>query len=222
MTKDREEPKTPEPEELALGLTSFHVGRAKKGDEESLTWLIRRLSPILLKDAEYRLGKTLRELYDPEDLVNDIWVSTIPRLGELSSRDGRATPVLLKYLSKALLYRINNLIEKHIKGKPKRQRAAPGDTQSSDPVRQIEMDQTGLVTKLVRAEAKDVVVAALESIDEKDREIILLRGVEQRRYKEIAPLLGRDHKVLAVDYQRALEKLRKKLPGSVFDEFLDD
>jgi hypothetical protein len=35
-------------------------------------------------------------------------------------------------------------------------------------------------------------------------------------------VLGADAKVLAVRYQRALEKLRRELPGSVYDELGDD
>lgn len=38
-------------------------------------------------------------------------------------------------------------------------------------------------------------------------------------YKEIAPILGVAPKVLALRYECDLEKLRKKLPGSVSYEF---
>jgi DNA-directed RNA polymerase specialized sigma24 family protein len=49
-----------------------------------------------------------------------------------------------------------------------------------------------------------------------------LRGIEQESYKAIAAQLGEDAAVLAVRYQRALAKLRRELPGSIFDEFSSD
>ena len=56
-------------------------------------------------------------------------------------------------------------------------------------------------------------------MEPRDRELILLRGVEQNSYQAIAAVVGRDPKVLAVQYSRALAKLRAKLPESVFTEF---
>ena len=70
-------------------LTSLHVRRAADGDSESLGWVVARLSPLLLAQADYRLGPVLRSLYDPEDLVNDTWIVALPRLPELPARDGR-------------------------------------------------------------------------------------------------------------------------------------
>ena len=207
---------SPPPREL----TSYHVGRARTGDRESLEWLVGRFSPLLLANAEYRLGKTLRELYDPEDIVNDVWLATLPKLPQLPSRDGRFTPVLVKYLSKTLLYRINNLIEKHIRNKPRKARAAgDADTPAPDPVDQLPDDATSLVTRLVRKEAGAIVAESLKTLPDRDRELIVLRGIEQRPYKEISAVTGIDAKVLAVQYQRAIEKLRKALPGAVFDDF---
>jgi len=203
--------------------TSIHVGRARSGNPDSLEWLVKRFSPLLLGNADYRLGKTLRELYDPEDIVNDVWLGVLPKLPELPSREGRHTPVLLKYLSKTLVYRINNLIEKHIRGKPRKQQAGE-DTLGArkDPVASLPAETTNVVQQLVRQELHDTVTACLEQLDPKDREIIVLRGIEQRPYKEISLHLGSDRKILAVQYQRALEKLRKELPGSIFDELTDD
>ena len=205
-------------------LTSFHVRRARKGDTSSLSWVVERLSPMLLANARYRLGKVLGGLYDPEDLVNDVWLVALPKLPELPARDERYTPVLLKFLSTTLVYRVNNLVEKHIRGKPKREGGGgrPGDTTSSDPVDRLADERTGVVSRLVRQEAGDTALGLLEKLEEKDREIVILRGIEGQSYKEIGVVLQRDPKVLAVQYQRALQKLRDKLPGSIFEELERD
>lgn len=199
--------------------TTLHVARARAGDAESLEWLVRRFSPLLQKSAEYRLGKRLRELHDPEDIVNDVWVAVLPSIAELSAREGRYTPVLLRYLTRTLVFRINNLIQKHIRGKPLKARGRPdADGSAQDPVDELAARVTGIVTRVLKHESRDLVSSAIDDLEEKDRELIVLRGIEQRPYKEIGTLLGRDAKILAVQYQRALEKLRRKLPGSVFED----
>lgn len=165
------------------------------------------------------MGRTLRELYDPDDIVNDVWVVALPRLGELGTRDGRSTPVLVRFLSKTLVYRLNNLIEKHISGKPVRKRPdAPSHGESPDLLQGLPDETLGVVTKAMRAELRDQMTSAIDELSPDDREIVVLRGIEGRPYGEIAALLGGDPKVLAVRYQRALAKLRGRLPGSVFDE----
>lgn len=200
-------------------LTTYHVRRAREGDLESLEWIVEKFSPLLLASARYRLGKTLSTLYDPEDIVNDVWLVTLPKLPELPSRDSRYTPVVLKFLSTTLLYRINNLVEKHIRGKPQKEHAARSETSVRDPVDELEAQQTAMIRRVMRGEIGDLLDSGLGRLDERDRELVILRGIEQQSYKEIATLLGRDRKVLAVQYQRALEKLRTLLPGSVFEEF---
>jgi RNA polymerase sigma factor (sigma-70 family) len=204
--------------------TSFHVRQAREGNRSSLEWLVKKFSPLLLAGARYRLGRVLGALYDPEDIVNDVWLVALPKLPGLADRDGRYTPVLLKFLSTTLLYRVNNLVEKHIRGKPCKESAAAsaGDTTGADPVDRLADDRTGIVSRMLRREEVDVVSAALERLEAKDREIVILRGVEGQPYKEIEVLVGRDAKVLAVQYQRAIEKLRGKLLGSVFDEMESD
>ena len=202
------------------GLTSYHVGQARSGDAESLAWLIARLSPLLIQDAHYRMGKVIRELYDPEDIVHDVWLATIPRLGDLSARDGRYTPVLLKFLSKTLLYRINNLIAKHVSGKPVRKRFQ--DTAAADPVDALEARDTTILTRLQRDETWEAVTQAIDDLPVQERTLMLLRGVEQRSYKEISPLLGRDPNSLSATYGRILAKLRRALPGSIFEELAED
>jgi len=215
------EPDTPP--DNADHLTTFHVRRAREGDAPSLEWIVNRFAPLLLANARYRLGKTLSQIYDPEDIVNDVWAVALPMLADLPARNNRYTPVVMKYLSTTLVYRINNLVEKHIKGKPKKQAGSGyGDDEGGSPLENISADATGIFTVTARHDTRDEILEALNGLEERDRELILLRGVEGQSYKEIAVLLGGDPKKLAVTYQRALEKLRGLLPDSIFQDFESD
>ncbi len=199
-------------------LTTYHVRRAREGDAPSLEWIVNRFAPVLLANARYRLGKSLSKIYDPEDIVNDVWAVALPKLADLPARNNRYTPVVMKYLSTTLVYRINNLVEKHIKGKPKN----IGESAASGPLDNLAAGATGVFTVTMRRDTRDEILSALNGLEERDRELILLRGVEGQSYKEIAVLLGGDAKQLAVTYQRAINKLREILPGSIFQDFDSD
>jgi RNA polymerase sigma factor (sigma-70 family) len=206
-----------------FGATSYHVARARSGDSESLGWLVERFTPLLIANARYRMGKTLRRLYDPEDIVSDVWVVTLPRLPDLSPRDGHSTPVLVRFLSSTLIFRINNLIDKHIRGKPRQiGEGLHVDDSRSGSIGSLADDATGIVTRAVRAEIHRAALDALDRLEERDRVVIILRGVEGQAYKDIGTRLGEDPKILAVRYQRAIAKLRDELPRGVFDELANE
>ncbi|MEM7261156.1 MAG: sigma-70 family RNA polymerase sigma factor [Planctomycetota bacterium] len=211
-----------EEQEAPFQLTSLHVRRARDGDPESLTWIVERFSPLILADARYRLGAVLKRLYDPEDLVAEVWAVALPKLAELPARDGRFTPVILKFLSTTLRNKVNNLVQKHILGKPSNESIDRGadDEPGSAPLADDKL--TGIVTRAARKEAEKLISEGLDRLGEDDRTIIILRGIEQHPYKAIASVLNEDAKTLSVRYSRALKKLRELLPNSVYDEFIED
>jgi len=196
-------------------LTSLHVGRAVNGDATSLDWLVKRVTPLLVAQAAYRLGPVLRKRYEPADLVNDVWLTAIPKLGDLSPREGRLTPVLLKFLSTTLIYLANNLMKKHLSGES----LSPLEARAGEESRiEIAAEMTGAVTAACRHERRCAVTESLEALDPRDREILVLRGIEQNSNPAVAGLLGLTPAAVASRYHRALKRLRERLPKSVFEE----
>lgn len=186
-------------------LTTMHVRRAVAGDGDSLEWLAQRLTPLLVSHARYRLGN-LTSRFDPEDLVNDAWVVALPRLADLTAREGRLTPVLLRFLSTVVVNRVRNLLQ---------ERARHG---THGPLDEVAAERSGAATQAMRMERSTVVHAAIAELEEADREILLLRGVEQVTAKVAALVVGISVDAVNKRYQRALSRLRANLPGSVFDE----
>jgi RNA polymerase sigma factor (sigma-70 family) len=183
---------------------------------------VARLSPLLLAQAAWRLKPPLRALYDPEDLVNDAWAVALPRLGELEAHGGRHTPTLLKFLATTMLFRVNNLMRKHLRGEPlpRPHRGTPGD--STETLARLPDERSGVVTAAVRAETRNMVLACMGELDPRDREVLLLRGIEQQSNQAAALLLGLSPETVKKRYQRALERLRARLPGSIFEELEAD
>jgi RNA polymerase sigma-70 factor (ECF subfamily) len=190
------------------------VRRAVGGERESLDWIVARFSPLLLAQAGHRLRGALRGVIEPEDLVQDVWVRTLPNLAGLRPRDGRLTPVVVKFLGTALLNRLNSLLQKRLEG------AYGGSAAPAGPEGPFEPpdDGTRALTRIVLAERASAVRAAIEELPEDDRAVVVLRGIEQNPVQEVAALVGMLPNTVTVKYRRALEKLRAKLPGSIFDE----
>ncbi|MEZ5966524.1 MAG: sigma-70 family RNA polymerase sigma factor [Planctomycetota bacterium] len=192
-------------------VTSLHVQRAVAGNPASLEWVMGRLSPMLLTQATYRLGRRLPTPCEPDDLVQEAWTVLLPRLGTLRPRDGRYTPVLLRFLATVILNRVRNLTRKHL--------ASSIDAASQREA--LAADASSVLTNAARQEEHRAVTRCLESLTAADREVIVLRGVEQQSAKTTAMLLGCSEEAATKRYQRALARLRQALPRSVFEE-LDD
>lgn len=207
----------PEPSDPPEDLTTVHVHRAADGDRESLSWLLARFTPLLLSQAHYRLGTNLRRVYDPEDLVNDVWAIALPRLSGLPMRDGRLTPVVLKFLSTTLLYRFNTIARKRIHGATSPNEASPSTP--GDPMDDVVAETRGVVTRVIESETRREVTDAIAALDDTDREILILRGMEQNPIPFIASKLAITENAVYARYHRALKKLRQELRESVFDEF---
>jgi RNA polymerase sigma-70 factor (ECF subfamily) len=195
----------------------MHVARAASGDRASVEWLVARLSPLLRSHAAYRLGSVLRRHYDPDDLVHDAWLAVLPRLDAIGTDEARRrTPALLRYLCNTIVYRIGKLARRHARNGGTGV-AAPDAAPPVD----LPAEITGAVTRAVRDERHDQLHTSLAELDDGDREIVLLRGVEQLSAKATAAMLGIGVEAAHKRYQRALARLRQRLPDSVFAE-LDD
>jgi len=199
------------------------VHRAKEGDAASVAWLVTRFSPLLLAQASYRLGPELRTHCDPLDLVNDVWLVALPRLPSVGAGGRRETPALLKFLSTTLIYRTNNLARKYLRRD--RARAEDPDTANADDADRLAAlpaDTIGVLTAAVRAERRNAVTEAIEGLDELDRRIVILRGIEQAANETVASALDMNASTVAHRFRRALGKLRDRLPHSVFTDLIED
>ena len=85
-----------DPDPDAAVQTTLQVRRAMAGDRSSTDWIVQRLSPLLLAQAEYRLGPALRTEIDPADLVAEAWLVALPKLAELTAREGRTVMLSAK------------------------------------------------------------------------------------------------------------------------------
>lgn len=208
--------------DLKGGETSIRVRGAAAGAEADRSWVVERFTPLLVTNAAYRMGCGLRSWCEPEDVVAETWAVALPRMGSLPARDGRLTPVLLRFLTTTLNHVLANLHRKHERrggGATVPQRLADGATSTlaGDPPDPA----TGVVPRAERREERDLVLAALAGLSADDRAVVVLRGIEQVTNEAAAAALGVTPSAANMRYARALARLREKLPGSVFAELRD-
>jgi RNA polymerase sigma-70 factor (ECF subfamily) len=198
--------------------TSIHIARARGGDAESRAWIVARLMPFLRLQAAYRLRGPLRRLHDPEDLVQDVWAAVLPRLDRIEPRDGRFTPVLLKYLGVTLLRRVNDLLKKQIR----RARSGGAPDEGTPRLDDLPAEITDVRARAERDEVLGQLRAALDRLGPREREILVLRAIEQVSNGEVARLLGLAPSAVAMRFRRALDKLRAALPDPLLLELEPD
>lgn len=193
------------------GDTSVQLRAAIGGDRDSLGWLVAHLSPLLVAQARWRLGRALANAVEPEDLVQEAWLVALPRLHELEPRNGRMTPVLLRFLATTIVHRVNNLAREALRNRG----AAAPMTAGSDGVVD---ERSGVVTAAIRAEQRGQLLGTIEALEPIDRDVLLLRGVEQRSQQTTAEVLGIGVDAVAMRFSRALARLRAHLPASLYDD----
>jgi RNA polymerase sigma factor (sigma-70 family) len=198
-------------------LTTLHVRRATGGDTESLGWVFERFSPLLQAQAVYRLGPVVGARIDVEDVVAEAWLISMPKLGDIVPREGRYTPVLLRYMASVVQNVANNRIRRFF-----RESARGGSDELGGPRFEDELSasMTGAISRACKQERSLAIRTGLEALDESDRTVVILRGIEGRPNGEVAELLGELPNTVSHRYRRALERLRAALPNSVFDELV--
>lgn len=198
--------------------TTLHVRRAVAGDADSVGWLVERFSPLLLAQARLRLPAELRRFVEPEDLVQEAWAVALPRLQDLPPRDGRYTPVVLRFLCTTILYRVSNLMQRRLE---RTLREPDGTDAAGARARLSQLPGSGSMAleRAMRGEACRVILDAIAALDETDRKIVVMRGIEDAPAAEVAAILGMKANTVTVRYRRLLERLRERLPRSIFDDF---
>ena len=191
-----------------VDLTSVAVRGALLGNQDNLAWVLQRFTPMLMASARQLIGTRLQQYVDADDLVQEVWSITLPRLGELESRQGRMTPVLLRFLASVMWRCHSSMLRRYMQGSSR----VPLEES------QLPATATGAIHRAIRDEATTKLLAALDELSEEDRRTVILRGIEQVPNHEAALLLGEPPNTIAKRYGRALEKLRTLVPGTVLDE----
>lgn len=197
---------TPDTEEL--------IERASQGDEEAAHQLLDRHRGRLRRMVKTRLDRRLAARVDPSDVVQEALTDAYRNL-DAYLRD-RPLP-FYPWLRQFAWQRLVKLHRRHI-GSQKRsiereeQWAMSLPDESALELADHLLDrESSPIRDLIREELRDRLKQVLAQMSPKDREILVMRNLEQLSITEIAATLGIREGTAKVRHLRALKRLRELL-----------
>lgn len=172
------------------------ISRCNRGDREALRSVYEKYRDDLLKLAV----ALLHDRSSAEDAVNDTFVTFTRSLGKF-----RLTGKLKSYLCTCLLNRARNMHRD-------RQRGRPVDL---DHAAEVASDRKSPVQMAEFREDRRRLDEAMVQLPYEQREVILLRLVNDLRFREIAATLEISVNTAKSRYRYGLQKLRSQLNGEV-------
>jgi RNA polymerase sigma-70 factor (ECF subfamily) len=194
--------------------TDVLVARAQSGNESAANLLLIRHRAGLRKMIGARLNRRVAARVDPSDVVQETLLIAHRRLPEYLKEAAVPFEVWLRQLAREQLIVVNR---KHLRaGKRSVDREISPDLLLSDDSVTMLVDRLftrdpGPHARVVKAELRARVQAALAELSETDRELLILRYVEQLPNAEIMSVLGLGESALKMRHLRALERLREKV-----------
>ena len=151
--------------------------RAQKGDRDALDVLFARSLADLRRWASGRLPRWARDISDTTDLVQETLLQTYKRIDLI---DSRREASLRAYLRQAVLNRVRDEFRK--------QRRRPERAELDSDLR---ADAPSVYEEAVGEELLEAYEAALERLNDTERELIVSRVQMGLSYSEIADATGR-------------------------------
>lgn len=168
-----------------------------KKDPEYFAVLVERYVPKLTR---YIRRRSLATSDDIDDLLQNIFIKVYRNINEYNS----------SLLFSSWIYRIthNEMIDWY--RREKRRVTLSLDDDAQDIISKLisEDDQTA---RFSNEEQKQYIINTLNKLDEKYKEILLLRFFEEKSYEEIADILKIPAGTVAVRINRAKKQLQKSL-----------
>jgi RNA polymerase sigma-70 factor (ECF subfamily) len=192
--------------------------RAADGDTGARHALLARHRGRLRQMVAVRLDRRLAARVDPSDVVQEALADAARKLAAYLRE--RPLP-FYPWLRRLAWERLVKLHRRHITAGRRSVTREGGwalpDESAVALVRQLLAPSSTPSRQLLRAEMHARVRSALEQLGERDREVLVLRYLEQLSTPEVAGVLGITEGAVKVRHFRALERLRALL-GDDFQE----
>ncbi len=198
---------------------------AKKGDQGAVEQLLTRHREALKRMVDMRLDKRVAQRVDVSDIVQEVLVEASRRLQLYLENPVMPFHLWIRQIAK------DRIIDAHRRHRVSAKR-------SVDRERRLEingqLDASTIelagqlldpeLTPAARATQREMAIqvqTCIEQLDERDRDILLMRHYEQLSNQEVAQALGLTEPAASMRYLRALKRLRAAIAGETSD-FEDD
>jgi len=187
------------------------------GDAEAVNRLMDRHREAVRRMVQLRLDHAVARRVDASDVVQDVMLEASQRLTDYLRNPGMPFHLWLRQLA------LDRIIDMHRRHRGAQRRSVDRE-QNFSGVGHDEQSAADLAALLrdaeltpaaaaLRKELQSRFVAALQQMDEGDREIIVMRHFEHLGNSEAAEALGLSAPAAGMRYLRAIRRLRELLGG---------
>lgn len=188
--------------------------QAEQGDSGAREGLLARHRDRLRKMIAWRIDRRLAARVDPSDVVQEVLVEASRKMDRyLRERPLPFYPWLRSLAGEHLV----TLHRRHVRSRGRSVlREEPGllnlpDESAAELAARLVTSSTSPTQRALRKEQRERVRQALGQLSERDREVLVLRNLEQLSVADTAQVLGISAGAVKVRHLRALERLRALL-----------
>jgi RNA polymerase sigma-70 factor (ECF subfamily) len=189
------------------------LARARSGDAEALSQVLAEFAPRLERMVLLRMDARHARQFDAADVVQDALVEATRRFDEWRAQADFPLHVWLRLLTAQCLARAHRRLhqEKRDVARELPESAAAQCVSAAGAAEWWVSTHTSPTQAARRNELRDGVRAALDQLDELDREVLTLRLFEQLTNEEAAAELGVEPAAASKRFARALQRVRPAL-----------
>jgi RNA polymerase sigma-70 factor (ECF subfamily) len=191
---------------------------ARQGDAEAVNRLLERHRQALRRLVQMRLDRRIRRRVDVSDIVQETLVEASRRLAEYLKNPAMPFHLWLRHMAR------DRIIDAHRRHRVSARRSvdreqplvAPASLDHSTMELAAQLSDK-LPTPASAATMRELArrfEAAIDELDEQDREVLLMRHFEQLSNQEAAQALGLSQPAASMRYLRAVRRLRALLGPS--------
>jgi RNA polymerase sigma-70 factor (ECF subfamily) len=194
--------------------TDVLIGRIRSGDDSARQQLLTRHRERLRKMVAVRMDRRLAPRMDPSDIVQEVLADADRELSDYLRR--RPVP-FYPWLRQLAWDRLVEVHRRHVRARKRSVRLEePGVLDLPDESACLLADRLFNKTQspsqhAVREESRRRVRAAIAELADRDREVLVLRHLEQLSTTQTAAVLGISEAAVKARHVRALDRLERLL-----------
>lgn len=188
--------------------------RAGSGDSSAINALLETHRRALCRLVDLRMDARLKRRVDASDIVQDVLIEANRRLRDYLREPRLPFRVWLRQLARDRMidaHRRHRVAERRSLDRERPLNAAFAGHSSLDLAATLRDPDATPQKIAMRHELEARFRAAVEEMDESDRDVILMRHFEQLANREVAESLGISEAAAGMRYLRAIRRLKSKL-----------